>query len=509
MSRYLVIVEVSQKQAYIFGKRDLRSNIQRSEDIAHATNSDENKNERTYFHDCCPDGYSDEKNLVYAGGGHTILQFPDYKSAEQFCQALTRKTLNTYPDMELFVKIMKFDEAKTVAENLNELTRQLEMKKARRQGSFRPLNFGVEKFEEKESDYQSPGYAPAGWTSSNDLKHIAGKENFIAIVHIDGNAMGARVQKIYEDFDSDGNNWDSCVSKLNLFSTQIDTHFQQAYMEMVDELGQRLIILDKSKPEPKKRWKNGIIPIRKIIGAGDDICFVTAGDLGIECAVSFIKHLEGKINAADNKGYHACAGVVMVHTKYPFRVAYDLSEELCSSAKRYGAVLCKENNLEEGSISLVDWHIEFGQMRGSLSQIRSIYQTEDGGQLELRPFIISGIQSPDLLPRTYGFFRDLTIEMMQSTDLPRSKVKQLRDSFKQGEWETELAMKQNSIVGITDKGVSARYPNLYKRMVHESFTPQQGAFYTDESEKYPKRRCLYYDSIEVFDHFTLWREEAK
>lgn len=209
MSRHLVIAEVSQKQAYIFGNRELRRNIQRSAEIAHATNSDELEKYRKYFQKCCPHGYSKEQNLVYAGGGHTILQFPNRPSAEYFCKALTKKTLETYPDMELFVKIMELDTNKSIRDNLNELTRQLEIKKARRQSSFRPLNFGVELFDAEESSYEKDAeefsyrnvkYEPAGWKSTNDLKDIAGSENFIAIVHLDGNAMGARVQNIYGRF---------------------------------------------------------------------------------------------------------------------------------------------------------------------------------------------------------------------------------------------------------------------------------------------------------------------
>lgn len=515
MSRHLVIAEVSQKQAYIFGNRELRRNIQRSAEIAHATNSDELEKYRKYFQKCCPHGYSKEQNLVYAGGGHTILQFPNRPSAEYFCKALTKKTLETYPDMELFVKIMELDTNKSIRDNLNELTRQLEIKKARRQSSFRPLNFGVELFDAEESSYEKDAeefsyknvkYEPAGWKSTNDLKDIAGSENFIAIVHLDGNAMGARVQNIYGRFSTNPfseDDWEECVKTLNQFSTEIDTHFQEAYKEMVDELADRLTALDEASE--KKRWEKHILPVRKIIGAGDDVCFVTAGDLGIECAVSFIQHLSTKKNTADQTGYTACAGVVMVHTKYPFRVAYDLSEELCSSAKRYGAALCNEQNKDEGAISLVDWHIEFGQIRGSLSQIRNTYQTEDGGQLELRPFIVEGADTP--IQRTYKFFRTLSDELMKkSKDLPRSKVKQLRDSFKQGEWETKLAMKQTRMRSLTEKGLEARNPDLIKRMVQEYFQPEQEAFYTDENGT---RRCLYYDAIEVIDHLTLWRKEEQ
>lgn len=502
MNKHLVIAEVSQKQAYIFGKRELKANIQRSAEISHITNADESPEDRTYFSECFPD-YTEE-NLVYAGGGHTVLQFSDFDSAQRFCRALTRKTLEEYPEIELFVKIMPVDVEKSIGDNLLALTRQLEAKKARRRASFQPLNFGIEKSVDTASASISSGYAPNGWRSTNNLTEIAGDENFIAVVHLDGNAMGARVQAIYDRFSADHfdeSEWNACIALLQQFSSQIDLHFQRAYQEMTADLTAQLIEQDKTVS--KKRWEKRILPVRRVIGAGDDICFVTSGDLGVECAVNFIKHLSQKINAADGKSYAACAGVVMVHTKYPFRVAYDLSEELCANAKRSGAVLCQKQGLPEGAVSLVDWHIEYGQLKGSLSQIRQAYQTEDGGRLELRPFIVSGTQQP--VPRTYAFFRALLSELRGANkELPRSKVKQLREALKQGEWETKLALKQTQIRGLTQKGLEARYPDLISRMLNEKFKPEEAAFYTDESGM---RRCLYFDAIEIIDHFTLWQKE--
>ena len=46
---------------------------------------------------------------------------------------------------------------------------------------------------------------------------------------------------------------------------------------------------------------------------------------------------------------------------------YDMAEQLCSSAKRFGAGLDPECG-----ISAIDWHIEFGQLKDSLAEIRTI-----------------------------------------------------------------------------------------------------------------------------------------
>lgn len=111
--------------------------------------------------------------------------------------------------------------------------------------------------------------------------------------------------------------------------------------------------------------------------------FCLPGQLGLECARLFLEHLTDKINAQDDKSYAACAGVALVHTKYPFHAAYDLAEQLCSSAKKFGASIDAE-----GRVSAMDWHIEYGQLKDTLGEIRADYATEDGGRMELRPVVV-------------------------------------------------------------------------------------------------------------------------
>lgn len=66
---WLMILEVSQKQAYIFGSTKLKDNIARSEEICRVTDAE-------YFYQAALAGgisFDREKNVVYSGGGHTVL----------------------------------------------------------------------------------------------------------------------------------------------------------------------------------------------------------------------------------------------------------------------------------------------------------------------------------------------------------------------------------------------------------------------------------------------------
>ena len=203
MGKTLMILEVSRKQDYIFSSKKLRDNVSRSSDISFVTSSD-------YFKLTAGEMYSEQKNLVYSGGGHTVLQFNNEDSARLFAQTVSEAVLREFDGLELFVKLMPFDSGgSTPGEKLNALTRCLEKKKSMRSSSFRQTDFGVEVLDSetlrpipKYSDVAARGNPviepPDGWMFPSQFQDLAGKDNFIAVIHIDGNAMGKRVYNIYQ-----------------------------------------------------------------------------------------------------------------------------------------------------------------------------------------------------------------------------------------------------------------------------------------------------------------------
>ena len=163
--------------------------------------------------------------------------------------------------------------------------------------------------------------------------------------------------------------WEEYKKKLKSFSDSIDKDFKQSYKEMVEVVAKNL---EQGKLE-KLSIKEKNFPVRRIITAGDDICFVTEGRIGLECAVAFFNALNGKKNTEDGKGYAACAGVAIVHQKYPFYRAYELAEQLCSNAKKFGATLHSERG---GEISSIDWHIEYGELKDTIEEVREVLKRQ-------------------------------------------------------------------------------------------------------------------------------------
>lgn len=496
LDKVLMILEVSQKQNYIFARKRLRENAARSGDIAYVTSS-------AFFREIAPALYREEENLVYSGGGHTVLQFNGHDRAVAFAKCVTEAVLRQYKGLELFVKQIPYDSNETPEENLKKLSIELEKKKSLRKAGFRRLSFGVEALDGenfsplvcergpvsrlRQNEELNP---PTGWKFPVEFEKLAGEDNFIAVVHIDGNAMGKRVDRVYKRF---GQNWESCRAGLQRFSQSIQRDFEQAFLEMADEVARQF-------PE-----LSPILPVRPVILAGDDVCFVSAGNIGLECAQVFLERLAVKTNTEDQENYSACAGVALVHTKFPFHRAYNLAEELCSSAKRFGAALD-----QEGRVSAMDWHIEFGGMKDSLKELREDYDCEDGSRMELRPvatIVPDGCSDPGL--RTYAFFKSLCLAIQDERGkIARSKIKELRQAFKQGQLESEFFLHDKQIGDLLYHAFEAEYRSsdqrwaYYQDMLRGKADIQKKAF----QEMDGVARCLFFDAIEMVDHFTDFEE---
>lgn len=493
-----MMLEVSRKQDYIFSSRKLRENVARSAEIREVTESE-------FFRKHAGKLYNEDENLVYSGGGHTVLQFWDEASARSFARSVSSAVVRQFPEMELYLKMIPFDETKTPGENLRCLTEALERKKALRTLSFRWLSLGVEKLDPETWQPETPAVTqaspdlicpPDGYLFPSDFRDLAGTENFIAVVHIDGNAMGKRVSKLLE---AGGLDWETTCASLRRFSEGLDRDFQSAFSETVDTL---------LRCAPELATES-YLPIRPVILAGDDVCFATAGSIGLECARIFLERLAKKANAEDQKPYAACAGVALVHMRYPFHMAYALSESLCSSAKRYGVTLDSD-----GSVSAMDWHIEFGQLKNRLSDIREDYLTEDGQRLELRPVAVTSPNNiaKDIDPaRTYGFFRAMCAALKGDYgEIARGKLKELRTALKQGETETEYYLADRRVYELLNHVFEATYRSdderweRYRELLSEGTPIKKKAFITLAGEE--AKRSLFFDALEMIDHFTPLEE---
>ena len=571
MDRYLTILEVSQKQKYIFSSNVLSENIYNSDTIARITSGKYIEavvnNVRLFRMD---------DNLVYAVGGHTIMVFPSEKQAKQVTAIVTEQVIRDYPDIELFAATIPYPDTEAVnsdtqtgstgnpdrmkpADYIKELKQKLEHKKALRKASFHQGSFGIERIDpntgkpvrvcssnEKDSDtnekrknekrkFDVPeDYALA--TAFRNLGGSKGESAFIAVIHIDGNGMGKKIQDFADSF----TDWESYRTGMRQYSEKIAEDFMSAFKAMNREVAAFLktetaeenLFLDlkferKAKKTDKIADKKTDIkryfPVRRIITEGDDVCFVTEGRIGIECARIFLENLPDTC--------HACAGVALVHQKYPFYRAYELAEALCSNAKKFGASLSPEDN--GASVSAIDWHIEFGEIQDTLEDTRKMYLTdEDKKNLEMRPYIVKASEEVNQKEpvRQYGNFRKLMKRILKSPEkdfYASGALKELRSALKRGEnaalyylryhnMETSLADGLQEIYQKTDDGktkIKSGKTSEGKLLIEAddekteigSGKSLEGKLFIETFDG--KKRSALFDAIEVMDTFLLVEED--
>lgn len=496
MKKLLLIMEVSQKQAYIFKNKELKKNIDASYTIDEITSSG-------YFKKYFPEYYNEEKNLVYSGGGHTILVFDNdveendntgkENQAVRFAKKLSKQIFCDYDGLEVFIKIMDYNENDDPSKNIQNLMKKLEEKKAIRRASFRQGTFGMEvskgeaervfdsEKKEKEAEQRKKDAEnrrekrireekkkiqeeeTTHYELVTQLEKLGGNKddnNFIAVVHIDGNLMGKKVQendkelrKILDRISDPEKKLDMYREKKQEFSEKIDKLFKGAYSDMQDAVKKQIEngnLKDLSLEEVVNEEKQINFPVRRIITAGDDICFVSEGKIGIECAVEYMKAL-WKRSKGENS---ACAGVAIVHQSYPFYKAYEIAESLCSSAKKYNASLDKEGC---ANACAIDWHIEYGEMYGGLDEIRKHYVDADGKSILARPYFVCGKAEYEGKAgnRTYADFKQTMEEMEYALHnkcedeedrmIARRKLKELRTYLKERDEAVDAYFKKSRL----------------------------------------------------------------
>lgn len=174
-----------------------------------------------------------------------------------------------------------------------------------------------------------------------NIGDITDRNNWIAVIHADGNGLGQVVQKI-------GSN----PSLFKRFSRTLDEVTKKAAQSAFKD-----IELDES-------WKFGdIIPIRPIVLGGDDLTVICRGYIAMDYVKKFIQYFKNiseeelggiiKEYNTSHKGNEifgtgetcltACAGIAFIKANFPFYYGYELAEALCSVAKKVAKSTDKVN----------------------------------------------------------------------------------------------------------------------------------------------------------------------
>jgi hypothetical protein len=166
---------------------------------------------------------------------------------------------------------------------------------------------------------------PNGVRFPTEIDRLVNEGGGIAVVHADGNGVGAVFSTRRE---SARNRGDSEVAAIAEFSRQL----REANESAVGQAMESVILPARDGDE---------VPFRPLVVGGDDVTVLVRSDLAIPFVRAYVEAFE----AATKKNLHegtitVCAGVVVVRPNHPFRQAYALAESLCEHGKGVGRERC-------------------------------------------------------------------------------------------------------------------------------------------------------------------------
>ena len=174
-------------------------------------------------------------------------------------------------------------------------------------------------------------------TIALNVENMTGNNDWIAIIHADGNGLGQIVQKVGRD-----------AEEFKKFSQNLDIATTQAAVTAYQYIVEKYHINEED-----------VIPIRPIVLGGDDLTFICRADFALEYTKVFIEEfekitkeklgkqiIEHKIFTGDVRDrLTACAGIAYIKSSYPFYYGYELAEALCKRAKKDA-----KNNINDGEL---------------------------------------------------------------------------------------------------------------------------------------------------------------
>jgi hypothetical protein len=264
----------------------------------------------------------------------------------------------------------------------------------------------------EESVKKLDSYSDIWYWAEESSKHLTrhfdelitekGRESLLAVIYVDGNGMGQRVQEyVNEDI-----LFEDGVNKQRMLTQEIDAAFAKKPIAAI-----------KAEIEVATGREDKLL--RQIIGGGDEITIVCNARHGLIAANAYFKNL-----AASNPDFSACMGIAICHAHAPFAAVYEIAEQCCKSGKS------KMKDEKLTNACFMDAHFCYSAITGELETLRE----QVGKERTCMPYNMAG---------EWTHFRALG-ETLAS--ISRGDVKALRDAAfrSQADFEMELMRVQSN-----------------------------------------------------------------
>lgn len=522
MSQYtLTVVDTAGIQDYIFGTNQLRQNVGASYLVDCATRkwvvealpSPHNVKDldgKEPFTEQAIEAGQLAAEVVYAGGGNTVILFASHEEAVAFAHRLTRRILTQSPGLQVVLVHKDFDwqmEALGGEQGvISKAIAELAGRKADHLASSPLLGLGVTAacaftgLPAVDTDEGRPIAAEVkakldaepeasrrflnlvdlgGYESVRDFDDFGtpGESSYIAVIHTDGNGMGKRIQAIRERFPRPADNR-AYIREVRAFSLSVQSTARAALRRTVNRLVASIrVVGGKKMIGDVIQVRDNRLPFRPIVFGGDDVTFVCDGRLGLSLAACYLKQFSSQ-QLTDKAPAYCRAGIAVVRTHYPFARAYTLADHLCKSAKDYIKGRQQPPYSEDG-LTAMDWHFAVGGLIRDLPDVRRLEYSVPEGTLLMRPIRLT---DPGKDWRSWSTLSHITREFQTGEQWAgrRNKVNGLRDALRSGPESVR------HFLAVYNVG---KLPSI----------PEQPEM---ESQGWHGGRCGHFDAIEAMDFFV-------
>ena len=288
----------------------------------------------------------------------------------------------------------------------------------------------------------------------DDITTEKGRESLLAIIYIDGNAMGERLKKATSD--ENGNEltgYDESIKALREFSKDTNRDFVDNTISAIEKFLQNW---QSEHPEKKHMGK-----YRRVIAGGDEITIICNARLAKDIVLRYFDTLD-----SENSGNYACAGIALFHSHAPFADIYEIAEQCCEIGKK------ASSSVEGSTVNYIDFHFCRSAVTNDAETIRE-QQEKDYTQ---RPYELSN-------------FKKFCEFAEKISDIGRSNIKELANSRIRGasyyKFDVERVCAHYK---PSDKTLSKDEENNKRREIYE-------LLHCDNADK------LIFDIAQVYD---LW-----
>ena len=286
-------------------------------------------------------------------------------------------------------------------------------------------------------------------------------EDYMAIVHIDGNNMGEKFR-----------NCDTLTKRKNM-SLAVYRKTILAFSLLLDDIIDDYPALQAHLSLEEADDGKQLLPIRPIVLGGDDMTFVCTA----KYALSFTRKIMGEMNRL---GIDSCGGISILPTAYPFFRGYEIAEQLCGAAKSKMRAM-----RQDGSSCWLDFAILHGEQPPTLEQIRAQQYSGKCGAMHFGPYRVDGDASE---PAHIGNLAEAVRQLVQGEGrMPMNKIKELRAVLAAGRHEQEQFMAQYRRLAAS--GAKMRLPAI------EAWESYRDSLWQEE-------RTPYVDAIEMIDFYV-------